>query len=226
MFDLEKAVLQWRGRQERETSLAPCELDELEDHLRARFDLELELDATLAPATAFAVARRELGEAATLSKEFARAGKARWRRWLFAGWAMYAASWFLPVYEFFGTTYYGYDLFGELTGDLPDAALFLVMNLAMVMTVPVLRRARLSRNRWLRRWVGAVGVGAAGMVVAIMVWGSIDTGSVDWLSPYPFLAGLCTWTASFLCVAKALRLRAKEWLSASRSTVSRKVNYT
>lgn len=37
MFDLEKALLGWREGQEREASLAPCELDELEDHLRARF---------------------------------------------------------------------------------------------------------------------------------------------------------------------------------------------
>ena len=211
MFDLDNAVLRWRESQEREASLAPCELDELEDHLRARFDLELDLDAALAPATAFAIARNELGEAAKLSKEFAKAGRSRWKRWLFAGWAMYAASWFLPVYEIFGTTY-GYDMFGEMTGDLFGAALFLVMNLAMVMTAPVLWRARLSRNRWLRRLVGAVGVTAVGAVVAGMVWGSIDTGGIGWLFPYPFLVGFWTWTASFLCVAKALRLRAKEWM--------------
>ena len=214
MFDLEKAVLQWRERQERETSLAPCELDELEDHLKAHVDLELELDATLAPARAFAIARHELGRATVLSREFAKAGRARWRRWLFAGWAMYAASWFLPVYEFLGTTY-GYDLLGELTGDLPDAALFLALNLAMVMTLPVLWRARLSRSRWLRRWVGAVGVGVIGWVVVAMVYGSIDSGSAGWLFPPPFLVGSWTWIASFLCVAKALRLRANEWSSTS-----------
>ena len=220
MFDLEKAVLQWRERQEREASLAPCELDELEDHLRARFDLELELDAALAPATAFAIARRELGETATLSREFAKAGRSRWRRWLFAGWGMYAASWFLPVHDIFWTTY-GYELFGELTGDLPDAALFLVMNLAMVMTVPVLRRTRFSHKRWLRRWVGAVGVGAVAMAVAIAVWGSIATGGGGWPFPLPFRVGFWAWAASFLCVARALRLRAKEWTPAdSREVVA------
>ncbi|MDE2875588.1 MAG: hypothetical protein OXU69_01705 [Gemmatimonadota bacterium] len=214
MFDLEKAVLGWREGQERQASLAPCELDELEDHLRARFDLELELDTALAPATAFAIARRELGETATLSREFAKAGRPRWRRWLFAGWGMYAASWFLPVHEVFVSTY-GYELLRELTGDLPDAVMFLVMNLAMVMTVPVLRRGRPSRRRWLGRWVGAVGVGAVGLAVVAMVWGSIETGGVGWLFPPPFLVGFWTWTASFLCVARALRLRAKEWRSAN-----------
>ena len=86
MFDLNGRVREWRERQERTSSLSPRELDELEDHLRARVDLELELNAVLAPADAFAIARRELGEAATLSKEFAKAGKPRWRRWLVAGW--------------------------------------------------------------------------------------------------------------------------------------------
>ncbi|MDE2794477.1 MAG: hypothetical protein OXL34_06620 [Gemmatimonadota bacterium] len=218
MFDLEKAILGWRDSREREGSLSPRELDELEDHLRAHVDLELELDAALAPERAFAIARHELGRATVLSREFAKAGKPRWRRWLFAGWGMYAASWFLPVYELFGTTY-GYEMLGELTGDRADAAIFLAMNLAMVMTLPVLRRRRLSRNRWLRRWVGGVGLGAVGMVIAAIVWGSIDTGGVGWLHPFPFLVGSWTWIASFLCVAKALRLRAKEWRSANPGEV-------
>ena len=101
MFDLDRQVLRWREREERNSSLSPRELDELEDHLRARVDLELELNAVLAPADAFAIARRELGEAAALSKEFAKAGKPRWRRWLVAGWAMFAASFVLPVVEQF-----------------------------------------------------------------------------------------------------------------------------
>ena len=36
MFELEKAVSRWREGQGRESSLSPRELDELEDHLRAR----------------------------------------------------------------------------------------------------------------------------------------------------------------------------------------------
>ena len=66
----------WRKRQERQTSLSPRELDELEDHLRARVDLEMELNAVLAPERAFAIARRELGTPAALEKEFAKAGEA------------------------------------------------------------------------------------------------------------------------------------------------------
>ena len=61
MFDLDIEVRRWRERQESESSLSPRELDELEDHLRARVDLELELNAVLAPAQAFAITRRGLG---------------------------------------------------------------------------------------------------------------------------------------------------------------------
>ena len=54
MFDLDTEVRRWRERQERKSSLSPRELDELEDHLRARVDLELEINATLAPRRAVA----------------------------------------------------------------------------------------------------------------------------------------------------------------------------
>ena len=66
MFDLEKELRRWREREERGSSLLALELDELEDHLRARIDLELQLNPTLAPARAFRVARDELGEPAAV----------------------------------------------------------------------------------------------------------------------------------------------------------------
>ncbi len=221
MFDLDARIREWRECQESESSLSPRELDELEDHLRARVDLELELNAVLAPAQAFAIARRELGEAAALSKDFAKAGRPRWRRWLVAGWSMYAASWFLPILNmgWLGTMS-GYDVLKELTGDFPDAVLFLVLNLPMLMTVPVLWGARLACNRWLSRIVGALGVLVIGCAVGIMVYGSIDNGSIAWLLPPPFLVGFWAWTASFLCVAKGLRLRLNEWASATPERVS------
>lgn len=222
MFDPEKAVLQWRENREREASLTPRELDELEDHLRAHVDLQLELDAALTPERAFATARRELGRATALSREFAKAGRPRWRRWLIAGWAMYAASWFLPVYRFLETAY-GHELVGQWIGDRTGTALFLVMNLPMVMTLPALRRARSSRGRWLRRWVGAVGLGAAGALITAVVWGSISAGGIGWLFPPPFLSGFWSWSASFLCVAHALRLRAREWTTADAGMGRRSV---
>ena len=42
MFDLEKEVRRWLANQERGSSLSVRELDELEDHLRALIDLELQ----------------------------------------------------------------------------------------------------------------------------------------------------------------------------------------
>ena len=69
----------------------------MEDHLRAHVDLELELDKALTPARALALARYAIGEPKTLSREFAKAGKPRWRHLLRAGGGLFAASWVLPA---------------------------------------------------------------------------------------------------------------------------------
>lgn len=98
MSDFERALSEWRSQEARKSSLSPCELDELEDHLRARVDLELELDVARAPSEAFALACEEVGDLGALSKEFARAGAVRWRRLLRAGWALFGVSCFLPLW--------------------------------------------------------------------------------------------------------------------------------
>lgn len=87
-FDHDARIAQWRRWQQRTSSLSPRELDELEDHLRAHIDLEMELNATLGPARACRVACREIGPGHVLSKEFAKVGRARWRRVLMTGWTM------------------------------------------------------------------------------------------------------------------------------------------
>ena len=209
MFDVDGAIRRWRERQEREISLSPRELDELEDHLRARIDLEMELNAVLAPEQAFAIALRDLGEPLALSREFAKAGKPRWRRWLLAGWAMYGASWFLPVVDapFFGIIR-GYEML-ERAGGVTGALLVLFSNLAMVATALVLWRARLSANRWLWRSVGAVGVSSLVWHAGGLVYGSIQRGDMSLLVPPVLAVGFWTWTASYICVAAALRMRAK-----------------
>ncbi len=99
MFELEKALARWRGRQERESSLSPCELDELGDHLRACFHLELELNPELTRAQAFAAAGQEMGGPQALSSEFARAGRPRWKVLLVAGCALFAASFMMPTLD-------------------------------------------------------------------------------------------------------------------------------
>ena len=127
MSDLDARIRDWRGRQERETSLSPRELDELEDHLRARTKLELELNAALTSQRAVELAREVLGGEHAMSRQFAKAGKPRWRKLLVAGWALFGASFLLPVFYVpeaglslarpFGIEpYYGYEVFWELYG--------------------------------------------------------------------------------------------------------------
>ncbi len=202
MFDLEKAVLQWRERQEGETSLAPCELDELEDHLRARFDLELDLDATLAPATAFAIARRELGEAATLSKEFAKAGKSRWKRLMVAGWTLFGGSFFLPVVDMgWLGTFHGWEF-------VWDFWVFMVPNALMLLTFMALQKPRSPLSRWLARLMAGVSTVGLGFGLYALVRGVV-------LGP-----GLYVWAAAFMCAAVALRKRDRDGESARVKAVS------
>ena len=218
MFDLNGRVQQWRERQERTSSLSPRELDELEDHLRARVDLEMELNAVLAPERAFAIARHELGEAAALEKEFAKAGKPRWRRWLVAGWAAYVAAWFLPVVRIkvliFVDTVFGYQMFLD-----PELLVLVPVHLAMLMTVSAMWGGRISRARWLRWLLGCTGGLVLGLIGAAAGYGVFSEGwSV--LPKLIFTAAFWSWGASMVCAAAGLRLRAKEWASATPKRVS------
>ena len=97
MFNLEKAVRRWREDLQYRSSLSPRELDEFEDHLRARMDLEQELNPERTRAQAFAAADQEMGDPQALSSEFAKAGRPRWKGLLVAGWALFAASFMMPT---------------------------------------------------------------------------------------------------------------------------------
>lgn len=218
MFDLDGRVQQWREQQERTSSLSPRELDELEDHLRARVDLEMELNAVLAPKQAFAIARHDLGEVAALSKEFAKVGKPRWRRWLAAGWAAYAAAWFLPVGRInlfgIGDILYGHHLFLD-----PETIILIPAHLAMLLTVSVLWGGRISRARWLRWLLGCAGVLVFAWIAAAVGYAVFSDG---WrvLRYFIFTASIWSWGGSMVCAAVGLRLRAKEWASATPKRVS------
>ena len=203
MFDLETVVLGWRESQERESSLSPRELDELEDHLRALFDLELELDAALAPATAFAIARTELGEAATLSQEFAKAGKSRWKRLMVAGSMLFGGSLFLPVVDMgWLGTFYGWELVWDaLSGALAFKDLDLVLmvpNALMLLTFMALRKPRSALSRWLARLMAGVSTAGLGFGLYALVRGAL-------LGP-----GFFAWAAAFMCAAVALRKRDRD----------------
>lgn len=215
MFDLEAEVGRWRTRQERNSSLSPRELDELEDHLRARVDLELEIDATLAPRRAFAIARRELGKPAALEKEFAKAGKPRWRRWLVAGWAMFAVSFVLPVVPDFPAPGWvpGWGAAIAVLASLiewprealMEAPLQMLSGLTNLLMLSTLLQLRTPRPRW-TRWLAGLVSGAA---LLNLVWLSGWAEPVL-LPPLGMGIGYWAWTASFFCVAAALWMRARE----------------
>lgn len=213
MFELETEVRRWRRNLERPSSLSPRELDELEDHLRARVSLELELNPALSPAGALAIAGEELGQPTAISREFAKAGRPRWRRLLLAGWAMYAVSFLLPVYgyslhdaEF---TTHGYEIFPELvrlttSGPAWAVGVLWLPNLIMLMTLPAFRGLRPSRRAWTAGIVGATG--ALPLILGLVRLGDPGT-------PFRSGIGYWMWCASFVVVATALWLRSRGWAS-------------
>lgn len=214
MFDLEKAVRNWRRGLERGSSLSTRELDELEDHLRARAELETHLNPGLQPARAFATARDELGEGAAVSREFAKAGEPRWRRLLVAGWALFGVSFLLPTFSEWGpglprgTPSYGYEVFWNLLwngGQLPNLLAALIPNLVLVLTLPALR-GRPERRRHGLRWalttVGLLTLATAFLMPTIEIVGN------GWEPVFirPGI-GFWAWSLSFVCAASALWIR-------------------
>ena len=195
MFNMERAVQRWREELGRRSSLSPREVDELEDHLRARLDLELELDAGMDPARTFAIVRHELGLGTALAREFEKARRPIWRRWLVTGWAMFAASFVLTG----AATLPSRVLFGPLA-TLGHAVAVLITylgpltNLLMLATLLELGAARPSRTRWLAGLVSFA-------TVLNLAWTVLWTGMGF---------GYSAWIASFFCVATALWMRARE----------------
>lgn len=219
MFELDREIRNWRTRVERSSSLSARELDELEDHLRARVSLELDLNPALPPAKAFTAAVAGLGEPKAISTEFARAGWPRWRRFLLAGWGLYAVSFFLPVAALPAEVRaeaqalgiraeYGYEMFW-VAFTFPNLIAVLA-NLAMIGTISALWTARRSKPRRFLRSLQAVSNAGIGLTI-------LGTGIYQFLWPvssaYP---GPAYWafSTSFVCVAVALWLRNKDSVSA------------
>lgn len=206
-FDLEVRVGRWRARQERTSSLSPRELDELEDHLRARFDSLLEDGAVPAPKQAFAAAAKELGKPAALSGEFAKSGKLQWRKLLLVGWAMYAVSFLLPVSQVYWTpesgipglrTVWGWQAFvGSLltTAGNPISLVSGLSNVLVLASFLKLRGTRPPESNWLVLSL----IGAALLNLHWAAAGDPDIGIGYW-----------AWVASFACIGSALWIRARE----------------
>lgn len=216
MFELDSELRNWRTRVERGSSLSPRELDELEDHLRTRVSLELELNPALSPAKAFTAALTALGEPKAISREFARAGRPRWRRFLLAGWGLYAVSFVLPAVvlpaeaQVLGVRgQYGYQVFWE--GLTFPNLLVALANLAMIGTLSALWTARSSKPRRFLRSLQALG--NAGIGLATLGTGILQVvGPVSSPNHGPAYYGPAYWafSTSFACVAVALWLRNKD----------------
>ncbi len=214
MFELDDEVRNWRTRVERSSSLSARELDELEDHLRARVDLELELNPALAAGEALAIAQEGLGQTTAISREFAKAGRPRWRRLLLAGWAMYTASFLLPAMTnpYADWTIYGYGVFVDvirLTQPSSGAtALLMIMmwlpNLIMLTTLPTFWRPHRARRAWTAWVVAATGALPVGLGLLRIAFGGMG---------WEFGAGYWLWSASFGVVATALWFRSRDWAS-------------
>lgn len=247
MFELETEVMRWRGRVERSSSLSPREVDELEDHLLARFELELEMTPERSRARVFNIVCDELGEPAAISKEFAKAGRRRWRPLLLAGWAMFTASFFLPLsrtvwveagslnpdlmalvgsqrpYEFLWTM---------ITMGMTDVMLavwisvaVLLPNLPLLMTLPALLGTRRPDRRWLRWVLGGMGVVHLGLgMLRVFAPAPFPYEEAAVAHQYPG-AGYWLWSASFAFAAAALWLRGRSWAAdgAARSVAERVV---
>ncbi len=210
MFDLDKAVLRWRRKLERQPGLTPRQVDELEDHLRARVELELELNAAVAPSRVFKRVRCELGEGKALSREFAKAGRPKWRQLLVAGWALFAVSAFLPVWEMFAIEY-GYQAFW---GRWPIC-------LPMLLTLWTAWRADPTKRRTLV-WLNTAAAFYLVLVAAdeLMRGGTITITLGDTVRHGRYFVGYWTWTASQLLVTTGLWQGRRRWVSAKATRVA------
>lgn len=206
MFDLDRAVVSWRRAFVRAGALSSDDLDEPEDHLRAAYELELELSPGMAPARAFSHACESLGRAETLSAEFTKVAGGWWARLLRIGHVAYGVSFLLPVARY-GITLPALDLH---QGGLPGIQALLVAlgsgeavavasaltNVAMLVSFWRIRDAG-------RRRVSLLAVLLGAGAVLNLSWLVLSRPVSD------LFAGYYAWLASFAVTSVALALRAR-----------------
>lgn len=207
MFDLDLAVGEWRGRMARSRVLTRDDLDELEDHLRAAYDLEMHLTPALTPADAFDRARALIGGAETLAGEFAKVGGRVWRKLLHGAWAVFGVSWLLPVHRH-GITVLDLDLSEGLLPGIqalhvamsdPSQPVGLLSGLTNLIVLATLWR------------IGDAGRSRVAALSALLFAGAVLNGW--WFaSSEPrgdLLAGYYAWVSSFALAGAGLALRAR-----------------
>ncbi len=203
MFDLEKAVTNWRDDLEAESALSRSDVDELEDHLRLSY--EAYVAAGIQSATAFQTARQDIGTPAELVVEFSKIEDPLWHRLLVAGWSAFLVSFFLPVHEY-SISLFNADVFsGELPGfeafvfALTDGGVVGVLSALtnLVMIATMWRIADRGRDRILALF------GLVAAATLLNLWWMTDGASA-------LRMGYYLWVASFGSVAGGLALRARD----------------
>ncbi|MGE0442780.1 MAG: hypothetical protein AB7L66_11985 [Gemmatimonadales bacterium] len=208
MFELDRAVSDWRRTFARERAFSDDDLDELEDHLRAAFEVEVMLAPALAPERAFRQACEGLGLPRAVAREFAKVGGRAWRWLLRAGQLLFGAAFLLPVAR------YGITLADPSLKDglLPGIqALLLAVtglggalgllsgltNLVMLGTFRNLREAGRARVRLLARLLTA-------SALINLSWLVLRDDRGD------LFVGYYAWLTGFAVAASALWLRARQ----------------
>jgi len=195
MFDLDVAVRAWRNELATKRSFSVFDLEELEDHLRAGYEVELHLNPGLDPAVAFSCARENLGSPSDLSAEFAKVEKKAWRGVLVAGWVLFVVSFFLPVHEFCASGFEAFWL--AATGEAGAVGVLSALtNLLMPLTL--WRLSHTSRSGMRAR--------AEVLVLSVLL-------NLWWLT-FPdhvseLMVGYFAWMASFGLAGTGLLMRAR-----------------
>lgn len=207
MFDLDREVAAWRKGFAGQKGFSTWDLDELEDHLRAAYDVELDLNPGLAPAEAFQGACEAMGSPQALSLEFAKVEGQGWRKLLSVGWAVFTVAFFLPVVHF-GITL-GQGDFRE--GFLPGfQALWLALTGGggAIGVASSLTNGLMAATWWKISDAGRTRVqllAGAASISALL--------NVCWIvlsdDPSQLMVGYYAWLSSFWMVASALWLRAR-----------------
>jgi hypothetical protein len=205
MFELDAAVRTWRNELARQQTLTKDDIDELEDHFRATCE-EL-VETGIAPDQAVALTRQALGEPLELATEFRKNDDPWWRRFIRAGWVMFAVSFVLPVHA------WGITVFNTTIGDgaVPGIQAFLIALQGEGGPIGVI--SALTNVAMLLTFWKLAGRGRPNIVIVmtLMIGAALLNGwwlfQIDHASE--LMIGYYTWWASFGVVASGLALRAR-----------------
>jgi hypothetical protein len=209
MFDLEKAIADWRQRMVAAGLKTPVPLAELESHLRD--EIERQVKAGLNEPQAFAVAVRELGQPAALKNEFQRAGANDWHHPVaWAAWGAFALSFGLPACGFWGWQCACISaeaaFWPETWHDWADIHITLLTLANLLMLASPFWLPRYSANPRAMKWLRG-----AGFVALALVWSWVLRAIISEAGAWKELqAGGYLWAVSFILLFRATFPRRKE----------------